>query len=194
MWRRWLYCRLLSALDRSLDLWCSVSSWGIVCSAGVASSDGDVGSNGPGISCSGGGRIPKCCYICLRMVVCWVCMAISWSWCACMAAICWKRTPWVVLNVCNVWHRPLNSELDMVIEDSDGGGADVVGTTSGASWVVGGAKDVASGMGTVGGVVGAGGMISIGISAYCACYACGGCSSCGSSRGAGISEVPGGTT
>ena len=60
--------------------------------------------------------------------------------------------------------------------------------------MVGGAKDVASGMGTVGGVVGAGGMISIGISAYCACYACGGCSSLGGFGGAGISEVPGGAT
>ena len=79
----------------------------------------------------------------------------------------------------------------MVIEDSDGGGADVAGTTGGASGVVGGAKDVASGMGTVGGVVGAGGMISIGISAYCAC---GGCSSLGGFGGACISGAIGGAT
>ena len=57
----------------------------------------------------------------------------------------------------------------MVIEDLDGGGADVAGTTGGASGVVGGAEDIASGVGTVEGAVGAGGMISVGISAYCAC-------------------------
>ena len=79
----------------------------------------------------------------------------------------------------------------MMIEDSDGEGADVVGTTGRASGVVRGAEDVASGVGTIEGVAGAGDMISVGI---LACCACGGCSSCGSSRGAGISEVPGGTT
>ena len=81
--------------------------------------------------------------------------------------------------------------LAQVIEDSDGGGADVASTTGGASGVVGGAKDVASGIGTVGGVVGAGSMISIGILAYCA-Y--GGCSSCGNSGGVGIFGAPGGAT
>ena len=49
----------------------------------------------------------------------------------------------------------------MVIEDSDGGGADVAGTADGASGIVGGAEDVTSGVGTIG----AGGMISAGISA-----------------------------
>ena len=73
----------------------------------------------------------------------------------------------------------------MVIEDSDGGwGADVAGTTDGASEVVGGAEDVASAMGTVKGTAWAGGMIFVGISVCCAC---GGCSSCGGSGGAGIS-------
>ena len=76
----------------------------------------------------------------------------------------------------------------MVIEDSDGGGADVAGTISGASRVVRGAEDVASGVGTIEGVAGAGDMISVGI---LACCACGGCSSCGGSRGAGISEALG---
>ena len=46
-------------------------------------------------------------------------------------------------------------------------------------------------MGTVEGVVGAVGMISVGISTCCA-Y--GGCSSCGGSRGAGKSRAPGGAT
>ena len=82
----------------------------------------------------------------------------------------------------------------MVIKDSNGGGADVAGTTGGASRVVGGAEDVALGVGTVEGVVGAVGMISIGISTYCACYAYGGCSSCGGSGGAGISRAPEGIT
>ena len=50
-----------------------------------------------------------------------------------------------------------------MIEDSDGGGANVAGTTSKASKVVEGAEDVASGVGTVEGTVGVGGMISVGI-------------------------------
>ena len=79
----------------------------------------------------------------------------------------------------------------MVIKDSDGGGADVAGITSGASGVVGRAKDVASGVGTIKGAAGVGGMIFVGISAYCAC---GGCSSCGNSGGIGISGAPGGVT
>ena len=82
----------------------------------------------------------------------------------------------------------------MVIDDSNGGGADVTSTIGGASGVVRGAEDVASGVGTVEGAAGAGGMIFVGILAYCACCACGGCSSCGSSEGAGISGAPGGAT
>ena len=79
----------------------------------------------------------------------------------------------------------------MVIEDSDGRGADVVGTTGGALGVVGGAEDVASGVSTVEGAAGVGGMTSIGI---LACCAYGGCSSCGNSGGAGIYEALGGAT
>ena len=71
----------------------------------------------------------------------------------------------------------------MVIEDSDGGGADVAGTTGGDSRVVGEAEDVASGVGTIECAAGVGGMIFIGISA---CYAyC----ACGGSGGAGISGL-----
>ena len=73
----------------------------------------------------------------------------------------------------------------MVIEDSDGGGADVAGTTGGASGVVGGAKDVASGVSTVEGAAEAGAMISVGISACC------GYSSCGISGYAGLVGAPG---
>ena len=79
----------------------------------------------------------------------------------------------------------------MMIEDSDGEGADVVGTTGRASGVVRGAEDVASGVGTIEGAAGAGDMISIGISACCAC---GGFSSRGGSGGAGISGAPRGVT
>ena len=79
----------------------------------------------------------------------------------------------------------------MVIVDLDGRGANVAGTTGGASRVVGGAEDVASGVGTVESVLGAGGMISIGISTYYACY---GHSSCGNSGGVGLAGPLGGAT
>ena len=79
----------------------------------------------------------------------------------------------------------------MVIEDSDGRGVDVVGTTGGASGMVEGAKDVASSVGTVEGATGVGGMISIGISTY---SACGGCSSCGNFGDVGIFGALGGAT
>ena len=79
----------------------------------------------------------------------------------------------------------------MVIVDSDEGGVDVAGTTGGVSGVIRGAEDVASGMGTIKGAAGAGGMISVGISACCAC---GGCSSYGGSGDAGIFGALGGAT
>ena len=79
----------------------------------------------------------------------------------------------------------------MVIDDSDGGSGDVVGTTGGASGVVGGAEDVASGVGTIEGAVGAGGMISVGISTCCAYDDC---SSYGGSGRVGISGAPRGAT
>ena len=97
----------------------------------------------------------------------------------------------MVLNVCNVRHRPLNSEVNIVIEDSEEGGADVVGTTGGALGVVGGAEDVASGMGIVEGATGESDMIFAGILACCD-YC--GCSSCGIFGCAGLAEAPGGAT
>ena len=57
--------------------------------------------------------------------------------------------------------------------------------------MVGGAENVALGVGIVEGAIGVGSMISIGI---LACYACGGCSFCGNSRGAGIYEASGDAT
>ena len=159
-----------------------VSSGGIVCSAKGGSWDGSVGSDGPGISCSGGDRIPKCCCIYLRMAVCWVWVAISWSWCARATAICWARMLWVAVNVSKVWHRPLNSEIDMTIVDSDGWGADVAGTTGGVLEVVGGVDDVALGVSPIEGIAGACVMISVGI---WACYGSSGCAISGCSGPAG---------
>ena len=63
----------------------------------------------------------------------------------------------------------------MVIVDSDGGGADVVGTPGGVSGVVGEVKDVASGVVTIEGAVVADDMIFVGISTYCACCGIFGC-------------------
>ena len=79
----------------------------------------------------------------------------------------------------------------MVIDDSNGRGVNIADTTGGASRVIGGAEDVALGVGTIEGAAGVGGMISISISNCCAC---GGCSSCGGSGGAGISGAPRGAT
>ena len=79
----------------------------------------------------------------------------------------------------------------MVIVDLDGRGANVAGTIGGVSGVVGGAEDVASSVDTIGGAIGAGGMISIGISTYYACY---GHSSCGNSGGVGLAGPLGGAT
>ena len=79
----------------------------------------------------------------------------------------------------------------MVIDDSNGRGVNIADTTGGASRVVGGAEDVASGVGTIEGAVGAGGMISVGISTCCAYDDC---SSYGGSGRVGISGAPRGAT
>ena len=168
-----------------------VFSGGTVCSARGASWDGFINSDGPGISCSGGDRIPKCCCICLRMAVCLVWVAISWSWCASMAAIYWTRMLWVVVNVCKVWHRPLNFEIDMEILNSDGWGIDAAGTTGEVPVVVRGAEDVTSSVSPVEGIARAGAMISVGISACCACCGCYGSSSCGISGCSSPTKAPG---
>ena len=144
-----------------------ISSRGTVCSARGGPCDGSVGSDGIGISCSGGDRIPKCPCICLRMAVCWVWVAISWSRWARMVAICWARMLWVAVNVCKVWHRPLNFEMDMAILDLDGWGLDAAGITSGGPRVAWEAKDVTSGIGPIEGTVGAGALMSVGISTGC---------------------------
>ena len=159
-----------------------VSSRGIVCFAKGGSCDGFVSSDGIGISCSGGDRIPKCYCICQRMAVCWVWVAISWSWWARMTAVYWVRMLWVAVNVCKVWHRPLNSEMDMAILDSDGGGgSDTAGTIGG---VLGVAWGETSGIGPA---VGVGALIFVGISTGCDSS---GCSSCGLSRCSGPAGAP----
>ena len=165
-----------------------VSSGGIVCSARGGSWDGYVGSDGLGISCSGGDRIPKCYCICLRMVVRWVWVAISWSWWARMVAICWARTLWVVFNVYKVWQRPLNSEMDMVKLDSDGWGSDVAGTIGKVPGMARGAEDGTSSIGPIEGTAGAGALMSVGISTS---YGSSGCSGCGISGCSGPAGSPG---
>ena len=55
------------------------SSGCIVCSGRGGAYDGSMGSYGIGMACSGVDRIPKWCCICLRMVVCWVWVAITCS-------------------------------------------------------------------------------------------------------------------
>ena len=55
--------------------------------------------------------------------------------------------------------------MDVVIDDSDGGGTDVAGTIGGASRVVGRAEDVALSVGTVECAAGVDGMIFVDISA-----------------------------
>ena len=79
----------------------------------------------------------------------------------------------------------------MVIVDSDVGGVNVASMTGGISGVVGGAEDVASGMGIVEGATGESDMIFAGILACCD-YC--GCSSCGIFGCAGLAEAPGGAT
>ena len=75
----------------------------------------------------------------------------------------------------------------MVIVNSDGGGADVAGTTGRVLEVVERAEDVTSGVSTVEGVVEAGAMISVGISTYCTCC---GCSSYGIYGCSGLAGAP----
>ena len=58
-------------MDGSISLVVS-SLGGIVCSARGGPYGGSVGSDGIGMACSGGSRIPRCRCICLRMAVCWV--------------------------------------------------------------------------------------------------------------------------
>ena len=153
-----------------------VSSGGTVCSARGGPCDGSVGSNGIGVSFWRGDRIPKCCCIYLRMALCWVWVAISWSWCACMAAICWVRMLWVAVNVCKVWHRPLNSEIGMATLDSDGWGSDGAGTTGGVPGVAWGAEGATSVIGPVEGTAGAGALMSVSNSTgygFSRCFGCG---------------------
>ena len=118
------------------------SSWGggIRTFSGVVSLVGAIGAEDAGKSGWGEGRSPRCCWIWRRITVCW-------SWWACISAICWKRVEWVVVSVWKACTRVRNSKADMVME-----GLDVVGATGGIVEVVGGATEVASGMGTGGAV------------------------------------------
>ena len=66
-WVLWIGVSISVVVVSSWGIVCfaGVASWdGIACSVGVASSYGVVGSDGPGVSGLGGGKIPKCYYIC----------------------------------------------------------------------------------------------------------------------------------
>ena len=74
----------------------------------------------------------------------------------------------------------------MEIPDSDrGGGFDVDGITGGVPGVAGGAEDATSGIGPVEGTVGAGALMSVGISTGCGSSGYSGCGISGYSGPAG---------
>ena len=63
--------------------------------------------------------------------------------------------------------------MDMAILGSDeGGGSDIDGITGGVRGVVGGAEGVTSSIGFVEGTVGAGALMSVGISTSCGSSGC----------------------
>ena len=71
--------------------------------------------------------------------------------------------------------------MDMAIGSDEGGGSDIDGIIGGVRGVAGGAEGATSGIGSVEGTVGAGALVSAGISmgcSSCGCSACGisGCS------------------
>ena len=79
--------------------------------------------------------------------------------------------------------------MDMAILDSDGGGgSNVADTTSGVPSVAGRAEGATSGIGPVEGTVGAGALMSIGISTSCGSF---GCSGYGISGCSGQAGAPG---
>ena len=79
--------------------------------------------------------------------------------------------------------------MDIAILGSDEGeGSDVVGITWGVRGVAGGAEGATSGIGSVEGTVGAGALMSVGISIGCGSF---GCSRCGISGCSGPIGAPG---
>ena len=123
-----------------------------------------------GMGCSGAKGIPRWCWMCLRMAVCWVWVAKIYSWWARIVVISWARLSWEVVSVCNVWHRALYSEMGMAILGSDEkGGSDIAGKTEGVLGVVGRAKGIPSGMGSVDALLAAGILAACGSSGCCGC-------------------------
>ena len=149
------------------------SSRGIVwCTKGGACD----GSGGIWLGCSWVDRIPRWCWICLKMAVCWVWVAIICSWWALRAMICWVRMLWEVANAWKVWHKPLYSIMGITILSSDeGDGSNVAGITGIACGVAWGAEGATSRIGSIEATVGAGGVMSAGISTG---YGSSGCSGC----------------
>ena len=136
------------------------------------------GFGGPGMACLGANIMPRWCWICLRMAVCWAWVAIICSWWARKAVIYWVRMLWEVANAWKVWHRPLYSIMGIAILDSaEGDGFDVGGITGGGYGVAWGAEGGTSGVGSLGATVGADGWVSTGMSTGpSGCSRCSGCS------------------
>ena len=176
MWRWWLDYRGQNARGDASASPVFGSLEGIVCSTKGRAWDGSVGSDRIGMGCSGVDRIPRWCWICLRMVVCWVWVAIICSWWARRAVICWVRMLWEVANAWKVWHRPLYSEMDIAILGSDeGDGSNMGGITGGVRGVAWGAEGATSSIGSAEGTAGAGAVLSAGISTGCGFSGCSGC-------------------
>ena len=133
------------------------------------------GSGGIGMGCSGVDRIPRWCWIYLRMAVCWVWVAIICSWWALRAVICWVRMLWEVANAWKVWHRPLYSIMDIAILGSDeGDGSNMGGIIGGVCGVAWGVEGATSGIGSVEATAGAGGIMLASISTGCGYSGCSG--------------------
>ena len=82
--------------------------------------------------------------------------------------------------------------MDMAILDSDGGGgSDVDGITGGVPGVARGSEGATLGIGPIEGIVGAGALMSIGISTGCGSF---GCSGHGLSGCFGLAGAPGSTS
>ena len=157
--------------------WCCVDDGSAVSASPIVGFSGGIGwsmkegvcdgSGGLGMACSGADIMPRWCLICLRMVVCWVWVAIICYWWALRAVICWVRMLWEVANAWKVWHRPLYSIMGITILGSaEGDGFDVGGVTWG---VEGGNSDV----GSLEAIAGVGGWVSAGMSI--GSFGCSGC-------------------
>ena len=73
----------------------------------------------------------------------------------------------------------------VVLGSNEEEGSDVAGITGGSRGVAGEAKDATSGIGSVEGTIGAGALVSVGVSMGCGSSGCSGCGISGCSTPAG---------